>query len=131
MTSRSAGRAAEPGQVADVGERGDQQRVDAGVVEAGAQARQAVGDLQRRQGAVEAATAGPVMPDARRVASEEPGHGLDGQGVAEAAEAGDRPVGHRRDHRGVAPGSRAAGLERCSSTTIPSKAARASWSDQE
>ena len=138
------GRAAEPGQVTDVGQRRHEQCVHAGRVDPGPQASQPVGDLQRGNGAVERHGRGvavrasspprpgrrarpcPRLPSDRarpspgpgrswrgsrrcRSLREQPGHGLDRQRVAQAAEAGDRPVARRRRpprYGGRAPGRR-------------------------
>ncbi len=72
-----ARRAAEPGEVADVGERSHEERVDPGVVDPGAQARHPVADLRRRKRI--------VVTGERALAAH---HGVpDGRGASKAATA--------------------------------------------
>ena len=87
---------------------GHEQRVDPGRVDAGAAAASTgraatahgVGDVP---GSGYARRSSGGASRVRRPRGQQPGHGLDRQPVAEAAEAGDGPVGHGGHHRGVAP----------------------------
>ena len=106
-------------------EVGDQQAVAAGVRPAASAAAARARPDAPRPGPSMAGSA--IRPGASR---QHPGHRVEREAVAVPAEPGDGRRGHRGDHRVCRHGSRAAGLDRCSSTTGPSNAASASWSDQ-
>ena len=111
-----------PGEVADVREAGDEQRVDARVGEAGPEPVARAGDVHRRQ--ARAAVAVPSLPSRATAASTARRYPVRPKPAIVPVTYG--ATTERRRHS-----SRDAGFERCSSTLTPSNAASASASANE